>query len=73
MFAVCAVSSIINSNHLINHLIQANKVSKNTINQKVILTFLKMRNLDECLLIMYSDSSYINLDNGCYLGGFITL
>ena len=41
---------------------QTNKVSKNTVYQKAILTFPKMENLEECPLIAYSDSSYNNLD-----------
>ena len=50
---------------------QANKVLKNVINRKVILTFPQIQNLDECSLVTYSDSSYNDLDSGVSQGGFI--
>ena len=63
IFAIFELNSA-TKNATINHLKQANKVLKNVINLKVILTFPQMQNLDECSLATYNDSSYNNVDNG---------
>ena len=70
IFAIFELNSAI-KNATINHLKQSNKVLKNVINLKVILTFPQMQNLDECSLATYSDSSYNDVDNGGSQEGFI--
>ena len=70
IFAIFELNSA-TKNATINHLKQANKVLKNVINLKVILTFPQMQNLDECSLATYSDSSYNDVDNGGSQEGFI--
>ena len=69
-FSICELSSAV-KNATVDHLLQANKVLKNIQDQKIILTFPRMQNMQDCTFVTYSDSSFNNLDNGGSQGGFI--
>ena len=54
----------------VQHILWANKVLENEQIKSVTLTFPCMENLMQCKLVVYSDASYNNLENGSSQGGF---
>ena len=68
-FSVCELSSAV-KHATVEHLLKANKVLKNVKDQQVVLTFPRMKNMQDCTFVTYSDSSFNNLDNGGSQEGF---
>ena len=68
-FNLSELSSSVN-HATVEHILRAHKVMKNAQVKSVIFTFPCMENLMQCKLVVYSDASYNNLENGGSQGGF---
>ena len=68
-FNLSELSSSVN-HATVEHILRVNKVLKNAQIKPVTLTFPCMENLMQCKLVVYSEASYNNLENGGSQGGF---
>ena len=68
-FNLSELSSSVN-HATVEHILRANKVLKNAKIGSITLTFPCMKNLSQCKLVVSSDASYNNLENGGSQGSF---